>query len=126
MSDLADLTATDNQRLGRLGERLAVQQLQRDGWQILDRNWRCRAGEIDIVASERDRIVVCEVKTRLSVSAGTPVESMTARKARRLRGLAGEWMTQQGRHPDDARIDLIGVTIATDGTPTLRHVRGVA
>lgn len=126
MSDLADPTATDNQRLGRLGELLAVEHLQRNGWHILDRNWRCRAGEIDIVASDGAQLVVCEVKTRISVRAGTPIESVTARKARRLRGLAYEWTAQQGLASEAVRVDVIGVTVATDGTHTLLHVRGAA
>lgn len=126
MSEPADVQLTDNQRIGRLGEQLAAAHLLRNGWHILDRNWRCRAGEIDILATERDQLVVCEVKTRMSDRAGAPVESVTPRKARRLRGLAAEWLTQRGGGHEPVRVDVIGVTLATDGTPTLLHVRGVA
>lgn len=125
MNDTADSAATDNQRIGRVGEQLAAAHLLRNGWHIVDRNWRCRAGEIDIVATEHGQLVVCEVKTRLSDRAGTPVESVTPRKARRLRGLALEWLAQRGGH-EPVRVDIIGVSLARDGTPTLLHVRGAA
>lgn len=119
-------TLTDNQRLGRLGEQLAAAHLIRSGWQIVDRNWRCRDGELDIVATEGGSLVACEVKTRISLRAGAPVEAVTPRKARRLRGLAAAWLAERGGVADAIRVDVIGVSIATDGTPTLVHVRGAA
>jgi Holliday junction resolvase-like predicted endonuclease len=66
--------------LGRRGEQLAVEHLQRAGLRILDRNWRCADGEIDIVAAERRALVVCEVKTRSGVRYGTPLEAITRQK----------------------------------------------
>ena len=70
--------------LGRLGEQLAADFLEQSELRILDRNWRCPDGEIDIVALERRALVICEVKTRSSTRYGTPLEAVSARKRVRL------------------------------------------
>ena len=81
--------------LGREGEQVAAEYLERAGLRVLDRNWRCTEGEIDIVAAERQVMVVCEVKTRSSTRFGTPLEAITRHKQARLRRLAtgGWWPT---------------------------------
>lgn len=76
------------QELGRYGEDVAVRHLHDQGLVILERNWRCRAGEIDIVARHGDVLVFCEVKTRRSDRFGSPVEAVTPRKLARMRVLA--------------------------------------
>ena len=78
--------------VGAYGERLAARYLVESGMQILDRNWRCDQGEIDIVAMDDTCLVIVEVKTRRSLAFGSPVEAVTAVKAARLRRLAGCWM----------------------------------
>ena len=83
--------------LGRHGERLAVDYLTAHGWRILDRNWRCPQGEIDIVALEGRELVVVEVKTRRSRAFGDPLEAVTGQKLTRLCVLAGAW---RRAHPD--------------------------
>lgn len=117
---------TDNQRLGRLGENLAALYLHRAGWLIMDRNWRRRGGELDIVALDSGALVVCEVKTRLSLRAGDPLEAVTPRKARRLRGLAGQWLAERGGSVDAVRVDVIGVRVTSDGSHSIQHVKGAA
>ncbi|MCW2899375.1 MAG: hypothetical protein JWO67_1640 [Streptosporangiaceae bacterium] len=112
--------------LGRRGERAAALYLTtRLGWTILDRNWRCAEGELDIVAFDGRRHVVCEVKTRSSALYGAPVEAVTALKAARLRRLAGRWAERHGAQAAGIRIDVIGlVSDGSDGF-TIDHVREV-
>ncbi len=111
--------------LGRQGEQLAAEHLQRAGLRILDRNWRCADGEIDIVAAERRTLVVCEVKTRSGVRYGTPLEAINARKRSRLRRLAVRWLVAHGILVDEIRIDVVGVLKSGTGEFTIEHVRGV-
>ena len=111
--------------LGRQGEQLAAEHLQRSGLRILDRNWRCPEGEIDIVAADRRALVVCEVKTRSDARYGTPLEAVSARKHSRLRRLAGRWVLAHGVLFDEIRIDVVGVLRVAPGEFTIEHVRGV-
>jgi len=112
--------------LGAYGERVAAAHLVAAGMTVLDRNWRCPIGEIDIVARDGDVLVVCEVKTRSSTALGHPLEAVTARKAARLRRLAAAWITERQVHPPDVRIDLVGVLRPARGAADVEHVRGVA
>ncbi|WP_246572184.1 YraN family protein [Kineosporia corallincola] len=111
--------------LGRYGEELAAAHLEATGCRILARNWRCRLGEIDVVALEGQCLVVCEVKTRRSLAAGDPLESVTALKAGRLRRLAGAWLSTQQRFYPDVRIDVVGIVRPASGPARLRHLKGV-
>jgi putative endonuclease len=96
--------------LGRRGEATAARYLTRRlGWIILDRNWRCRDGELDLVAYDGSRHIVCEVKTRSSLAYGTPAEAITPVKAARLRRLAGRWAAEHGVAAASIRIDVIGL-----------------
>ncbi len=112
--------------LGVYGENVAAAHLVAAGLSILDRNWRCEIGEIDIVAREGDTLVVCEVKTRSSTRFGVPLEGVTPRKAARLRRLAARWLADQRVQPLDVRIDLIGVLKSRQGAAAVEHVRGVS
>jgi putative endonuclease len=111
--------------LGRQGEQIAADYLQRAGLQILDRNWRCPEGEIDIVAAERRALVVCEVKTRSGTRYGTPLEAITQRKRSRLRRLAVRWVLAHGVLFDEVRVDAVGVLRSASGEFAVEHVRGV-
>jgi len=111
--------------LGRHGEQLAAEYLQQAGMRILDRNWRCAEGELDIVAAQRQVLVVCEVKTRSSDRYGTPLEAITRQKQRRLRRLAIRWVVAHGVLFDEIRIDAVGVLRASSGEFTVTHVAGV-
>ncbi|MCV7315875.1 YraN family protein [Mycolicibacillus parakoreensis] len=114
-------------QLGAFGERLAVQHLSAAGWTVLERNWRCRYGELDIVAVDpRGRaLVFVEVKTRTGDGFGGLAESVTAAKVRRLRLLAGQWLAGQPRRYPVLRLDVIGVRIGRRAAPQIYHLRGV-
>lgn len=107
--------------LGALGERLASEHLERDGYEILERNFRCPHGELDIVAADRGFLIFCEVKTRVAGSrAGPagPLDAIGALKRRRLRLLAGEWLRTRGEdgpHRHSLRFDAVGVTVDRAG-----------
>lgn len=109
--------------LGRAGEQLAVDHLTGLGWRIIDRNWRCRQGEIDIVALDGRTTVVVEVKTRSSLAFGHPLDAVTPRKLARLRRLAGAWCAQNAA-ACRVRLDVVGVIVGRDGA-TIDHLRAV-
>jgi putative endonuclease len=111
--------------LGRFGEAYAARHLVDQGMVVLDRNWRCEAGEIDLVLRDGRVLVVCEVKTRSSLDFGSPLEAVTDRKAARLRRLAARWLAEHPLRPGEVRIDLVGVLAPPGGTPHVEHVRGV-
>ena len=111
--------------LGREGEQAAVSYLEGCGFRILDRNWRCADGEIDIVAVDRHTFVVCEVKTRSGTRYGTPLEAVGRAKQRRLRRLAVRWLNAHGVRFDQIRIDVVGLLYEGTGGFTIEHVRGV-
>ena len=111
--------------LGRSGEQAAADYLEAGGFRILERNWRCADGEIDIVAVDRHTFVVCEVKTRSGTRYGTPLESVSRLKRNRLRRLAVRWLTAHGVHFDQVRIDMVGVMRDASGGFIIEHVRGV-
>jgi putative endonuclease len=114
------------QELGRYGEDVAERYLEAAGMRILDRNWRCPHGEIDVIAVDGRCLVVCEVKTRRSVTAGLPVEAVTRAKLARLRRLTGAWLESQEERYREIRIDVVSVLVADDGVPLVRHLRAVA
>jgi putative endonuclease len=111
--------------LGEYGERLAARHLTGQGLVVLDRNWRCEAGEIDLVLRDGDVLVVCEVKTRTSDACGSPHEAVTPEKVERLTRLAARWAEAHGVHPPDTRIDLVAVHRPRRGPSTVEHVRGL-
>jgi putative endonuclease len=117
--------ADRNRALGSFGEAYAARHLVEQGMVLLERNWRCPAGEIDLVLRDGSVLVVCEVKTRSSTAYGSPLEGVTARKAARLRRLAAQWLAEHQLHPDEVRIDLVGVLVGRGRSPQLDHVRGV-
>ena len=111
--------------LGKHGEQLAAEYLQRAGFRILARNWRCAEGEIDIVAADRRALVAVEVKTRSGIGFGTPLEAVGRAKRARLRRLAAQWLAAHGIRFEQIRIDVLG--LLRDGADgfTIDHVRGV-
>lgn len=121
--------------LGRYGEDVAARRLRQSGMAVLERNWRCSEGELDIVARDRDALVICEVKTRRTGRGGTfehPMSAVTPAKSARLRRLASRWLTERwltryGTPPrGGVRIDLVGVLLPDRGAPLVQHARGVA
>lgn len=118
---------TDARRaLGEYGERLAARYLTDQGFVVLDRNWRCQYGEIDLVARHRHCLVVCEVKTRRSTAYGTPADAVTPRKAARLKRLAGCWLEAHPRTGTrDLRIDVLAILRPAQGPAQITHFAGI-
>lgn len=111
--------------LGRRGEDLAAAAMTETGAVVIDRNWRCGQGEIDIVARDGDETVFVEVKTRSSVAFGHPLEAITAQKLARLRRLAAAWCEAHPGNHSRIRIDAIAVIAPTVGQPIVEHLRRV-
>ncbi|MEI6700000.1 MAG: YraN family protein [Mycobacterium sp.] len=112
--------------LGAVGEQLAVDHLRALGLRILERNWRCRYGELDVIAADGDRTVVfIEVKTRSGDGFGGIAEAVTRAKVRRIRRLAGIWLAGQDTGWPQVRIDVIGVRVGRCRVPEVTYLRGV-
>ncbi|GII83091.1 UPF0102 protein [Sphaerisporangium siamense] len=111
--------------LGRHGEQLAVDYLRAAGYKILDRNWSCAEGEIDILARHGSALVVVEVKTRSGRSHGTAFEAVTPAKLTRLRMLAARWLSGQSEWFSAIRIDVVALE-RFGGEFSIRHDRGVS
>jgi putative endonuclease len=105
------------QRLGRLGERLAAEHLIRLGFRILERNYRTRWGELDIVAFDGRTLAFVEVKTRRAAPGRTPFESVHSRKRDQVRRMASSWLSERPERPFASvlRFDAIGVTFDAAG-----------
>lgn len=136
--------ADDRGGLGRYGEEVAAAHLIAAGLSIVARNWRCREGEVDIVAVDGDVLVMCEVKTRRGVGFGTPLDAVTPAKAARLRRLALRWLADQragasalgadaGANAPSAddfarytevRFDVVSVLRPLSGPMSVEHLRG--
>jgi putative endonuclease len=124
------MAATESKKqVGIRGEDLACAELERQGMQVLERNWRCRIGEIDIVAAEAGptglTLVFCEVKCRSGLGFGHPLEAITFTKLRTLRQLAALWMREHRKRASSIRLDAIGVVLAPGQEPSVTHVRAV-
>lgn len=116
---------TSRTHLGDWGEDLAHRMLRSKGYSILDTKYRCRWGEIDIVAREGDELVFVEVRTRSSSRYGAPEESVTRAKVRRLVATAQHYLQNRGGDCLSWRIDLVSVrtgpTVTSPGIDHLRH-----
>ena len=95
--------------LGDAGERIAARHYEASGYDVVDRNWRCREGELDLVLRRGRRLVFCEVKTRSSTAFGAPAEAVTRAKQTRLRHLAAKWIDESGIRPVEIRFDVVSV-----------------
>lgn len=111
--------------VGRHGETVVARSLERDGWEVLERNWRTTHGELDLVARDGNTVVAVEVKTRRGTSHGSPLEAVTPAKVARLRSLLAVWLAEQSESFPDIRIDVVGVMLPRAGAAQLEHVRGV-
>jgi putative endonuclease len=114
-------------QLGAMGEALAVDHLTRMGLRILGRNWRCRYGELDVIAADEATrtVVFVEVKTRTGDGYGGLAYAVTPRKVWRLRRLAGLWLAGQDQRWAALRIDVIGVRVGRRRTPEVTHLQGI-
>lgn len=131
--------------LGRYGEEVAARRLGQDGLRVLERNWRCSEGELDIVALDGETVAVCEVKTRSERGFQQPGEAIGPVKAERLRRLAERWLSERWPvhfarlapgvpttaampvplPPGGVRIDLVSVVSRAKGAAVVEHLRGV-
>ena|SRR5690349_254638 len=117
------MTRTKN-AVGAYGERVAVRYLMDQGMVVLDRNWRCAAGELDAVLRDGDTLVFAEVKTRRSLRFGAPAEAVVGAKAGRMRRLATLWLAQSRLHPREVRFDVVSVLPRSAGPAAVEHLRG--
>ncbi|RHA41982.1 YraN family protein [Cellulomonas rhizosphaerae] len=111
--------------VGRYGEDVAAQHVLEAGWQVLDRNWRCRDGELDLVGLDGDELVVVEVKTRRSTAYGHPAEAVTRLKLARVRRLAAAWLAAHDQRVASVRVDVIAVLLPPRGAAVVEHLVGV-
>lgn len=121
------MTTSTRAAIGAFGEQLATEYLKALGLRVLTRNWRCRYGELDVIAADdAARIAVfVEVKTRTSDRFGGVFQAVTPEKVRRLRRLAGVWLATQDRRWSAVRIDVIGVRLGRRRIPEITHLQGV-
>lgn len=119
-------TTALRQALGAYGEDVALRYLTGEaGMVLLDRNWRCPEGEIDLVLRDGRVLVVCEVKTRTSYLCGTPHEAITDTKLDRLQRLGQRWLEARGLAVPETRVDLVAVLRPPRGAAVVEHVPGI-
>jgi putative endonuclease len=115
-------------RLGKLGEQLAAEHLQRRGFEIVERNYRTRWGELDIIAFDGETLAFCEVKTRrLTAGGGSPFDSLHHHKRAQVRKMAGQWLIDRTERPHapETRFDAIGIIVDHEGRLlSLEHLEG--
>jgi putative endonuclease len=133
--DTSDTPDRRRSELGAAGEQLAVEHLVRRGFGIIERNFRTRWGELDVIAVKDRTIVFCEVKTRVvrggpsgvDPGAPDPLESVHARKQAKVRRIAARWLSERRDRPraDQLRFDAIGIAVdSTGGLLRLDHLEG--
>jgi putative endonuclease len=110
--------------LGQRGEILVAGWYEAAGYEILDRNWRCREGELDLICARGRTVVFCEVKTRTSARFGAPVEAVTGVKQRRIRVLAARWLEARQLRGRDLRFDVASVMAPRGGDPVIEVIEG--
>lgn len=114
----------DRRALGARGEAAAAQHYEQRGHVVLDRNWRVREGELDLVLLAPDGFVVfCEVKTRTTDRFGAPVEAVTASKQRRIRTLAARWLAEHPGVGEGLRFDVAAVRLVAGADPEIEVVQ---
>jgi putative endonuclease len=107
--------ALSRQKLGKLGEQVAKKNLKKKGYRILQTNYHCQAGEIDIIAEKKDCLVFVEVRTKSSLGFGSPEESITSSKKRKLVSTALSYISTHRKLPSSWRIDVIAIETNING-----------
>lgn len=107
--------------LGKEGERLAERYLHKKGYRLVERNYRCKAGELDLIVLDRGVIVFVEVKTRTGAAFGSPLEAVEIRKQRKMIQAAQFFLAEKGLQQRDARFDVVGVSWPGP-VPVLEHI----
>jgi len=113
----------DKDALGKYGERLAARCLSERGLRLIETNWRCARGEIDIIAAEGDVLVICEVKTRSSAAYGSPASAVGPVKQARIRALASLWLSENPGRWRAVRFDVISVRSNHGGPAEVAHLK---
>jgi putative endonuclease len=126
---VAGAASERRRRIGRRGEEVVADWYRARDFEVVDRNWRCSGGELDLVlvGAAGELVVFCEVKSRTSGAFGSPLEAVTKAKARRLRRLAGRWMAEArppGLTPRQLRLDVAVVSPGPSGRPVVEVVEG--
>ncbi|GAB3156761.1 YraN family protein [Amycolatopsis stemonae] len=117
-----DELARHRRDLGAWGEDLAARHLQERGLVLLGRNWRCREGEIDLILTDRTRVVFCEVKTRTSTEYGLPSETVSEEKAGRVRQAAQRWLREFRIGWCPVRYDVVTILAEPGTSPRVQHI----
>jgi len=113
----------DNITLGARGENIAAAFLKGQKYAIIERNYRCKAGEVDIVAREGKTLVFVEVKTRSNTAFGPPQASVTPFKQRQLSKAALTWLAKKKLHDTSARFDVIAIILREHEVPAIEHIK---
>ncbi len=113
----------DNLTLGARGEEIAVAYLKGQKYTVVERNFRCKAGEVDIVAREGSTVVFVEVKTRRSMSFGPPQASVTSFKQRQVSKAALVWLAKHRLQEANARFDVVAILLREHEVPAIEHIR---
>jgi putative endonuclease len=108
--------------LGERGEALAADWYEAEGYEVLARNWRCRAGELDLVLGCGRVVVFCEVTTRSSTRFGAPIEAITPAKSQRIRRLAAQWMAESELRGRELRFDVASVKVERGQVPVVEII----
>ncbi|MEC3914998.1 YraN family protein [Nocardia sp. CDC160] len=111
--------------LGAQGEELAASFLSAAGMAIIARNWRCRSGEIDVIAEDGGMTAFVEVKTRRGLSCGRPEEAVTPLKQQRIRNAAHVWLREHRGPWRDVRFDVVAIMLRPGRAPEIRHLKAV-
>ena len=116
---------SDNKSVGNLGEEIAANLLLAGGFRILERNFRCKGGEVDIIARDpaEKSLVFIEVKTRRGLSYGVPQLAVTPFKQRQISKATLSWLSKNRLHDTNARFDVIAILLHTDGTHQIEHIK---
>lgn len=117
------IVSQDDRTLGQRGEDAAVAYLERYGMTVAERNWRCKSGEVDIVALDESTVVFCEVKTRRSVRKGSAEDSVTLRKQATYRRIAAAYLAQNDLTDVSVRFDVVTILVIAEDRALLRHHR---
>jgi putative endonuclease len=103
------MTRSTRRQVGITGEDIAAAWYEANGYQVLERNWRCRDGELDLILRDGRKVVFCEVKHRTGLGFGTPAEAITREKKQRIRHLAARWLQDAKPRPAEIRFDVAAV-----------------
>jgi putative endonuclease len=120
---MADLAATDNKTLGERGEAIAAAYLKGQRFTIIERNFRCKGGEVDIIARDGKTLVFVEVKTRRTLTFGPPQMALTPFKQRQISKAALTWLAKKKQFNASARFDVIAIIAPDHQVPEIEHIR---